>query len=410
MKSIESKIPQFFDILEEEVEKNKFIQHVFEDFAKKNGFSEMKTTMIELRERYLNATNVHYSKIFEVHRVKEHTKYALQSDLAMSMSRFVADLPQKSPLKLIQAGTLFRDRIPNVSGYRREFQQILIGAWGIHSLFVDAEILSIVWLGLNCFEDIETKFIQIANHNIFNCIEPNLAEKIRFNDNVICILEQCNVNQNDQQILTELFQIERITIENLKTYLPNIKNQLIQLEFSRILELTNYLKILIPSCPIYFSLKDLHGTGHYSSLNYQVFIKDCHSTKSYPIADGGRIDDLCSKINKNNIPGTCIGIGLTRLSELLSAVSANNRIVVLIDEQEDLAYYHPKIEKIRNALSQYLLSTIPLKRKKWKQVFNNKFYDQCNFILLEKDDIKVRSFSEDLQKNIVKSLQSIHLL
>ncbi|MED3330384.1 ATP phosphoribosyltransferase regulatory subunit [Bacillus thuringiensis] len=410
MKSIESKIPKFFDILEEEVEKTNFIHNVFKNFAKKNGFSEMKTTMIELRERYLNATNVHYSKIFEVHRVKEHTKYALQADLAMSMSRFVADLPQKSPLKLIQAGTVFRDRIPNVSGYRREFQQILIGAWGIHSLFVDAEILSIVWLGLNRFKDIETKFIQITNHNIFNCIEPNLAEKIRFNDNGISILEQSNINQNDQQILTELFQIERITIENLKTYLPNIKNQLIQVEFSKILEITNYLRVLIPSCPIYFSLKDLHGTGHYSSLNYQVFIKDCHTTEHYPIADGGRIDDLCSKINKNDVPGTCMGIGLTRLSELLSATRANNRIIVLIDDKEDLAYYHSKIEEIRKNLNQYLLSIIPLKRKKWKQVFNNKFYDQCNFILLERNNIKVRSFSDDFQKRIEELLQSIHRL
>ena len=66
MKSRETKIPQFYDVLDDEIFKVRNIYKKVLDEAKKNGFLEIETTAIELKDRYINATEVHFSKIFLV--------------------------------------------------------------------------------------------------------------------------------------------------------------------------------------------------------------------------------------------------------------------------------------------------------------------------------------------------------
>lgn len=97
----------------------------------------------------------------------------------MSMSRYVADLPGNIPaLKLVQVGKVYRDRVKNLPGYRREFKQILLGEWGIKSLFADAETIYLTYQILSSIQEAKVVCIEISNANIFNAVLPNLAEKI----------------------------------------------------------------------------------------------------------------------------------------------------------------------------------------------------------------------------------------
>ncbi len=164
MKSKKTKIPQFYDVFDEEIG---IIRRNYEYLlkeAKQMGFIEIETSSIELRERYINATGVHFSKIFEVRRPKQGNQFALQADLAMSMSRFVADLPTVVPaLKLIQLGKMYRDRISTLPGYRREFKQILLGEWGVESLYSDAEIIFLAYKMLKNIPNSKISYIEISN-------------------------------------------------------------------------------------------------------------------------------------------------------------------------------------------------------------------------------------------------------
>ena len=58
VKNQESKIPQFYDILDEELDKTNEIFNVVYNLAKVNGFINVETTKFELQERYLSATKV----------------------------------------------------------------------------------------------------------------------------------------------------------------------------------------------------------------------------------------------------------------------------------------------------------------------------------------------------------------
>ena len=180
VKNQESKIPQFYDILDEELDKTNEIFNVVYNLAKVNGFINVETTKFELQERYLSATKVSSTKIFEVVRPKEKSKFSLQSDLAMSMSRFIADNSDyNNVIKLIQNGIVFRDRVDNIPGYRREFRQILLGTWGGRSQYYDAEIIGISYKALSKF-DVQISKIQLSNHDLYNVIKANAAEEIRF--------------------------------------------------------------------------------------------------------------------------------------------------------------------------------------------------------------------------------------
>ena len=58
VKNQESKIPQFYDILDEELDKTNEIFDIIYKSAKANGFINIETTKFELQKRYLNATKV----------------------------------------------------------------------------------------------------------------------------------------------------------------------------------------------------------------------------------------------------------------------------------------------------------------------------------------------------------------
>ena len=241
MKSLETRIPQFYDVLDTE---NKQVRKIF-DFvlnkAKKNGFLEIETSSVEIRDRYINATGVHFSKIFEVRRPKEGNTFVLQADLAMSMSRFVADFPSTIPhLKFIQLGKMYRDRIPNEEGYRREFKQILLGEWGTSSLFADAEVINLTYSCLKQVPNSKILYIEISNHNVFNSISEGLARKIRFEG--IRNLEYINLHELDKKLIYKAFEKENLNISDIEIIYKKIINNSVKIELEKMISIYKFLK------------------------------------------------------------------------------------------------------------------------------------------------------------------------
>lgn len=405
MKSIESKVPQFYDVLDDEIQK---VRQFYEDLlveAKKMGFLEIETTAIELKERYVNATSVHFSKIFEVQRTKQGNQFALQADLAMSMSRFISDFPQFIPnVKLIQLGKMYRDRIYNLPGYRREFKQILLGEWGEDSLYADAEVVYLAYKSLKNIEYSSISYIEISNFNIFDSIFCGLAEKIRFNG--IEYLKYSDLSVGDVEVLTNLYKNGRINFENVKEIFYSIESHSVKVELQKVIEVFEYLtKIFKIRDKIYFSLNNLEGTGHYSGLHYRIYIKVNGS--EYLIGDGGRIDTLCEKFNKNReIPAVCMGIGIQVLAQICEKELQKKDIVILINEKLIKEKWNIIIE-IQRLLPDYNISVIPQSPNKKTKFFKSDFYYGCNYIFIFDDKIEIRTAEKEDKENLINKLNEI---
>lgn len=400
--SLESKIKGFYDVLGVEIDNLNVLHNIFINEAKECGFQEVKTSMIELRERYLNTTLVHPSKIFEVHRVKEKSRYALQSDLAMSMSRFVADLPSKPILKLIQDGTMFRDRPANLPGFRKSFNQVLLGGWGTPSFWVDAEIISITWRGIEKIDGVKNQFIQISNKNIFDVIKSDLSREIRFSKKGIDLLKFENISQNDRRWLTTIFNRERVTIQEAKQIFELIEHPQVRYEFNKVVQLNNYLNFLIPNSKILFSLSNLSGTGHYSSLNYKVFISEEQSENIFDVADGGRIDDMTYRVNGSQVPGVCMGIGNTVLAQIMKKEKGEKKLTILVDDkyfENNYKIVCSTVKKFQN----YKCNILPISGKKNGKILKSEFYDTSDFIIIDSNgNIQIRCNNEKEKLTIRK--------
>lgn len=408
MKSIESRIPHFYDVLDEELEKSQYVEGLFAEAAREHGFAQMRTTAMELRERYVGATQVHASRIFEVRRVKEGSRYALQADLAMSMSRFVADLPSPPPLKLAQVSTLYRDRQPNLPGYRREFQQLLLGTWGVRSAYADAEIIAVTYRLLQRIPGIQAEYIQLANHNIFNCLQPELMQRIRFDG---CGIEESlagidELSPHDRGLLVELFARDRMPVGEFVHACAGIENPGIREEVRAVARVADLLEPMLPGAEVFFSLSHIHGTGHYSGMNYQIFATAPAVPTPFLIGDGGRIDQLCRLMNRNDVPAVCMGLGLTVLAQLMAPLARAQRIAILAD-LDGPGTSAERADEVRGLLAAHGMHSaiLPLPRRKWGAVFRSEHYDEHAFVLIEGDRTTVRHRSEDDRVRIEQLLK-----
>lgn len=404
MKSRETKIPQFYDVLDDEILK---VREIYESLLKKskeNGFLEIETSSIELKDRYINATGVHFSKIFEVRRPKQGNQFALQSDLAMSMSRFVADLPTDAPpLKLIQLGKLYRDRISTQPGYRREFKQILLGQWGTDSLFADAELIYLAYRSLKTVPNSKLLYIEISNQNIFNSISKDMAEKIRFEG--ISSLNNCSICEDDKILICEAYAKQVLGFSEIANLLEKICDDKVKFELEKMISVYQFLieQYMIQD-KIYFSLNNLEGTGHYSGLHYRIYLEI--EGEKYLIGDGGRIDTLCNKFNPNkNIPAVCMGIGVQVVAQVTADIP-QEQIAILIEET-NIRKRWDFIEEFKKIFSDYPISIIPKSPKKKRQFFKSEFYENHTFILIDEANIEVRSNNRELKDKILKELAKI---
>lgn len=401
MKSIETKIPQFYDILDEENEMVRRIYDVFLKQARNCGFLEIETTAVELKERYLNATNVHFSKIFSVERAKQKSQYALQADLAMGMSRFIADLPTNEPtIKLMQLGKMYRDRIYNIPGYRREFKQVLLGEWNVPSLFSDAELINLIYRTLRKVDGAEIDHIEISNINIYNVIKDGLAEKIRFNG--IEQLSKTSLSDSDKNLLLKLFEKGNVEFSDLEIIGEQLNDLKIKDELRKLNKIGSLLlNIFKIEDKIFFSFNNLEGTGHYSGLHYRIYMKI--EDDIFLIGDGGRIDDLCSKFNKGkNVPAICMGIGIQILAQFIKP-KHDDRVAILVDESLIEEKWN-QITEMKKKLFEFSVSIIPESLSNKRKYFKSEFYSDYTFILIEKDNVTVRSNDISIKRKVLEKI------
>jgi histidyl-tRNA synthetase len=388
VRSIESRISGFYDVLDDELRARNVVHHAFVDVGARYGFREIRTTSVDLRERYLRATDVASSKIFEVRRPKEGSVYALQSDLGMSMSRFVADLGGAAPLKFVQVAGMFRDRPAKTHHFRREFEQALVGVWGIPDASADAEVIAATVTALASIPEVRLAHVLVSNHGFFECLAPGLASAVRFDDRGIDVLADCDLEPADRHVLSELFALNDVSIPAFREYAARFSDRRLRRESEIVEQLISALQLRSMTIPVRFSLSNLSGTGHYSGLTFSVYVLIGANNALLGVSDGGRIDALCTRLTGARIPATCLGTGVTVLAQLLDIGADRRPAVVLFEDADGSPVPIAIADCLRDA--DVDVSLLGLPHSRWRTVLRSPFYHGSTFILHDARGTEVR--------------------
>lgn len=407
MKSKESRVKQCYDVLDDEMSVVNYFYNSLLEKANKRGFKEVELTSIENSEKFEKVASVVSSKIFEVRRKKEGSIYSLKSDIAISTARFISEFEGVIPiLKLIEISKLYRDRVDDIPGYRREFKQILLSTWGSNDLFYDAELLKLVLDTLNDVKLSNSTYTQISNQNIFNSIQDGLASKIRFFG--IDELKKTNISNYDFHIIKDIYDDKRkLDIKELKELSTLLKNEKIKNEIANMMDIYFYLKLLKYNSKILFSIDNLDGTNHYSGMNYRIYSQS--NDKNYLLADGGRINNMVNKFNANkNIPAVCLGIGAGILAQNVQLETKKKNINLIIDS----IIFSEKIDLINNIIEQlpeYNVNIVPYNLKKIKKFYKSEIYMDSDYIILNNSNIDVRTADIKEKENLKKRIKKINI-
>lgn len=398
MKNLETRINQFYDLFDEEILELDYIRNSFDTTFIEKGFLKMETSGVEEKARYLSTTKVHYSKIFEMHRSKEKSTFLLQSDLALSMSRCIADnCGSNHVLKLIQTGDIFRDRVDKIPGYRRKFKQILVGCWGSKNFFYDIELISSTINTLIKLYPKESFYFQISNQMILNCYFENCAEIVRFNGmNSI----KGKISAEEFEALYKLFSKSRYTLKELENL---VKNSTGYKHFSELKRVYDLCVQLSDECfiPMFFSIENLDGTNHYSGMTYRIYADT--GKQNVLIVDGGRIDSMVEKFNHSKkVPAVCLGIGIQILCQILSLEKSRKKTVIFCDENslEQIQY----AKKIQTTIKNDAISIVLSREKNFSKYYKSPFYQNTKFVILNYGEkIILKNFSSDDMETYDKS-------
>ena len=410
MKTSESKIKQTFDIGNDELDVIDNFKNKLRLSAQKKGYLDIETSLFEDKARYLNATSIHFSKIFNVERPKEKSRYVLQSDLAMSMSRFIADNWSHSggPVKLQQNGYLFRDRVDNKPGYRRIFQQYLLGIWGMRNKMMDAEMVLVIYETLRKLGLSGSFRLQVSNHNLLNNVNPKLAELIRFNtdkDKRLDILKTYSeISDNDIENIFEILNSDGYDIYELQRMRLKLTNSKLISAIDETLDFISAINKINPIINTRTIFNNLDGTNHYSGLTFRIYYTD-QNRKETLVADGGRMDTMVKKFNSQlDIPASVFGVGTQILAQLIMSENPNRsddikKILILTSPKNHMqgVVAQQALSSKNNFVSMMMLDS----KKQISKVLKSDFYRNFVFIVCQNNKIDIRN-TNDINKKILR--------
>ncbi len=315
---------------EEKILRDKVINQIKEIFER-YGYSPLETPTFEKIEilDVKNGAGETSDIVSEIYRFKDQggRELGLRYEFTFALARFFGQNPQlKLPFKRYQIGPVFRDG-PIKSGRYREFYQCDIDVIGVNQSLVDAEVLSVVKDVFNKL-DLEV-VIEINNRKLLNeiitfCgiseeqtkniiitidklkkigvegVKKELLEKTiteEQTNKLLSILEDIQKGNNQQKIEALEKKLGNTQgLQELKSFFENLKMFKVNFEFNPTLA---------------------RGLGYYTSLIFEVFLKD-ETIMSGSIAGGGRWDDMIGKYignNNLNMPATGLAFGIEPILE-----------------------------------------------------------------------------------------------
>ncbi len=387
------------DLSPKEVELRSYVIHQILKVYKKYGFNQIETPCTENIELLSSGDGGDNEKmLFKILKRGEKLKISndqsendlvdlgLRYDLTVPLCRFFANKRSKLPkeFKVIQTGSVWRAERPQKGRYR-QFTQCDIDVIGLNSILAEIELIlatseALLEIGFSNFK------VRINDRRILESLAKQSGfESADFTKVFIILdkidkiglegvrleLEKSNFSNNCinsfMAIVTEATK-SGITVDSLKTMLPNISQEVLD-DLSKVIDTVKLQAD--DKYKIVLDLSLVRGMGYYTGQIFEIEADGFGSS----IAGGGRYDRMIGKFLKGNedIPACGFSIGFERVIAILEdqnfkVPSTKNKTAILYNRNDDYNLLCSSAQQLRTQGNHVSLE---LKNKNLKKQLDN---------------------------------------
>ncbi len=345
------KKPQgMLDFFPEETKKIQYIEAKARNVAKRFGFGEIRTPILESTELFSrgvgNSTDVVQKEMYTFVD-RDGPSLSLRPEGTAGVARAIIEngkYGDAMPLKYYYIINCYRHERPQKGRYR-EFSQFGVEMFGAASPEADAEIISLAEMLINEL-GINNVSLHINTIGCQNC-RPKYYDLLRayFADkkDQLCPTCRSRLDTNPMRILDCKSEI----CKKISSFAPKITDCLCENcrnHFERV-------KIGLESMKIDFSVDPsiVRGLDYYTRTVFEFVCSDERMGAQATICGGGRYDRLLDELGDISLPACGFGMGISRLLPLVDLPENNtdNGIYIATMGETATAYASELVYKLR---------------------------------------------------------------
>jgi len=304
----------FRDFLPKEMTVRNYVKNTLIEVFETFGFQPLETPALEyasvLKGKYSNETDDKLGYFFKDNGDRE---IGLRYDLTVPASKVLAIYSNEIqfPFKRYQIQPVWRAENTQKGRYR-EFVQCDIDIFGTSSPIADAEIIAIMYTGIQKLK-IKNAIIKINSRSV-----------------LFDILSKSDVKNNQESVLQSLDKLDKIGQDGVKNELnskdiPEIQiNKLFKYikeaqpdEFLK--QVLNKLKAFnIPESAYFFDPTLVRGCDYYTGTIFEINVTEPNIGA---IGGGGRYDNLIATLGGPNIPAVGFAFGFERVIDVIQELN-----------------------------------------------------------------------------------------
>lgn len=300
----------FRDFLPADARKRQYVINKLKTVFESYGFEPLETPSLEYEEILLGKYGTEVDKLMYRFEDNGGRKVALRYDQTVPLARVVAQYGDKlpTPFKRYQIQPVWRAENTQKGRYR-EFLQCDVDTVGLNSVYVDAELVTLV---IKSLEELGFKNFKVLinDRNIFSQLVTRTAITDEELPKVIRILDKIK-KQGREAVLDELVKLgfgnERATyiLQTVESYTPTPTLEKI---FAALEDLG------VPEEKYQFSPTLARGLDYYTDM---IFEAEVEGYSAGSVAGGGRYDNLIGQFLDKQIPANGLAFGFDRIIEAM---------------------------------------------------------------------------------------------
>lgn len=317
------------DLLPNEIRKFRFIESTSIQIARRYGFEEIETPIIEsaaVFKRSLGDASDIVSKEMYEFADQSGDRIVLRPEGTAGVARaFISEgLSQLTPLKLFYRGPMFRYERPQKGRYR-QFYQMGVELLGVDKPQADLEVLALgsqilkslnlngsIRLNINTIGDNESR--AAYREKLVSYLETRRSELsadslTRLERNPLRILD--SKDPGDKKVVAEAPELKDSLNDTSRAFFDTIREGL------ELLGIEAHIDPLL-----------VRGLDYYQHTVFE-FTTDALGSQN-AVLSGGRYDQLISDLGGPKTPGVGWGAGLDRLTMMLADLPADERPFAII--------------------------------------------------------------------------------
>lgn len=300
-----------------------YIYDTWKAVAKKSGYNEIDTSIIEPLELFTAKSGEEIKSQLYNFTDKGGREITLRPETTPSVARLVVAKQRelRLPIKWFSVSTCFRYEAPQ-AGRLRNFIQFNADCLGLEKPMADAENIALATNILRGFGlNKDDFFIRLSQRKLINSIFENL--KINKGQEVFRLIDKKQKMSNDDFIkgLSDIGldknQIEKIGLLFTISSIENLEKSGLEYDdepFDNIKQIIEYLNDFGLGEFVKLDLSIVRGFDYYTGAVFELYDK---KQEFRALAGGGRYDDLVGVFDGERCPGIGFGMGDVVLGLLL---------------------------------------------------------------------------------------------